>query len=323
MKSSDLISIIVPIYKVEKYIEKCIKSIVDQSYQNLEIILVDDGSPDKCPDICDKWAKIDDRIKVIHKVNGGLSDARNVGFTLSTGKYIGFVDSDDYIEKNMYEKLYVALKSENADLAICNLEKVQEDGNVLSMKSPIKNETCDNVQYLSKLASPSIPGWYYVTVWNKLYRREILEEIKFPVNKIHEDEFVIHEIIYKCKKIVSIDEKLYKYVQRNGSIMSTIPKVNTLDAVEAICARIQFFEENRLDELLEDTIKRLKYIYDERRFEMTQPKGKTEKRRAREIDSMFRNTYFKYDKTMSVKSKLKYYFPSIWKNVYLRHYKKQ
>ena len=123
----DLISIIIPVYKVEKYIYKCIDSVLNQTYKNLEIILVDDGSPDKCPEICEEYAKKDNRIKIIHKKNGGLSDARNAGLKVATGKYIGFVDSDDYIEKDMYQVLYNNIIKTNSDISIVNLKEVKEN----------------------------------------------------------------------------------------------------------------------------------------------------------------------------------------------------
>ncbi|MBR1540013.1 MAG: glycosyltransferase [Clostridia bacterium] len=128
----ELISIIVPVYKVEKYLDKCINSIVSQTYKNLEVILVDDGSPDSCGKMCDEWTQKDTRIKVIHKENGGLSDARNFGLDCAKGKYIQFVDSDDYIEKDMIEFLYKNLKENNADISICSNYMVDEE-NVINV----------------------------------------------------------------------------------------------------------------------------------------------------------------------------------------------
>ena len=122
------ISVIIPVYKVEEYISRCIKSVVDQTYSNLEIILVDDGSPDNCPAICDKWAEKDSRIKVIHKKNGGLSDARNAGMQIASGEFIGFVDSDDWISKEMYQLLYENMKENESDISACGVKLVWEDG---------------------------------------------------------------------------------------------------------------------------------------------------------------------------------------------------
>ena len=126
-----LISIIIPVYKVEKYLEKCIKSVLDQTYKNLQIILVDDGSPDNCGNICDNYAKIDNRIEVIHKANGGLSEARNVGLKVARGEYIGFVDSDDYVSNEMFENLYNTLISNDVDVSICNFYTVINNKNII------------------------------------------------------------------------------------------------------------------------------------------------------------------------------------------------
>ena len=127
----DLITVVIPIYKVEQYLDKCIQSIINQTYKNLQIILVNDGSPDNCGKICDEYALKDNRIEVIHKINGGLSDARNVGIGRAKGKYIGFVDSDDYIEKDMYENMYNLLEERNADVCICNFYNVIENNNII------------------------------------------------------------------------------------------------------------------------------------------------------------------------------------------------
>lgn len=134
----DLISIIVPVYKVENYLSKCLDSMICQTYKNIEIILVDDGSPDNSGKICDDYAKKDSRIKVIHKENGGLSDARNAGLKIATGKYIGFVDSDDYISVEMYEKLYNQAKKEDADIACCNYYRVKMEKNLIKELLEIK-----------------------------------------------------------------------------------------------------------------------------------------------------------------------------------------
>ena len=141
-----LISIIVPIYKVEKYLKKCIQSIMNQTYLNFELILVDDGSPDDCPMICDNYAKLDNRIVVLHKQNGGLSDARNAGLDVARGEYIGFVDSDDFIANNMYEKLLSGLLAEDADMAVCNFSYVDENYRFLDKRNlsmPVVNERLD------------------------------------------------------------------------------------------------------------------------------------------------------------------------------------
>lgn len=236
------ISVIVPIYKVEQYLCRCIDSILSQSYRNLELILVDDGSPDACPEICDEYRKRDSRVKVIHKENGGLSEARNFGIELATGKYIIFVDSDDYIDSMMIEKMLKALIESNSDLCICNINYVDENGAILGSQnkiSPIKNGVYSRNDILESLVNDGY--WFYVTAWNKLYKTDVFRKIRFRVGKYHEDEFIIHEIIDCCDRIVCIEERLYSYVQREGSIMNTTYSIRNLDGIEAKVERLFYY----------------------------------------------------------------------------------
>lgn len=237
----NIISVIVPIYKVEKYLEKCLNSILEQTYQNLEIILVDDGSPDKCPQICDEYASKDHRIKVVHKKNGGLSSARNAGIEVATGEYISFVDSDDYLHKSTYEEMLKLITKSEADICICNIEYVDEKGDLypIHFSSPIKDEELSANQFFQKLVEPC--EWYFVAAWNKLYKKEILDRKVFPIGKIHEDEYSIHHIIGKCNKIICTSKKYYYYVQRSGSIMSQRSINSTLDLTEAMLDRYNYY----------------------------------------------------------------------------------
>ena len=179
MSCKDLISIIIPIYKVEKFLDRCVESVVNQTYSNLEIILVDDGSPDNCPYMCDIWAQKDSRIKVIHKLNGGLSDARNKGLRISTGKFVGFVDSDDWIAPEMYERLFQSIIKEKSDIAACSVKMIWEN-NSQNSRMLVQQDNCilnrkDAQEALldeTKLKQP---------VWYKLYRKSIIEDIPFPV----------------------------------------------------------------------------------------------------------------------------------------------
>lgn len=242
MSTTPLISVIVPVYNVEKYITRCVESIACQTYSNLEIILVDDGSPDGSGKICDDFAERDSRIKVIHKSNGGLSSARNAGIDASTGQLIAFVDGDDYVSRKMYETLYNALAENGADMSICNCEFVDEDGKTIDGKnSEIKSEVLDKAQALERLNPLLYPYWKYVTAWNKLYKRELFGEIRYPDGKIHEDEFIIHRIIDRCSCVAVTEEPLYKYVQRGGSIMSDKPGDKHVDAVYAFLDRAEYF----------------------------------------------------------------------------------
>ena len=197
----DLISIIVPVYNVEKYIKKCIDSIINQTYKNLEIILVDDGSPDNCGKICDEYAEKDKRIKVIHKENGGLSDARNAGIKIARGCYIGFVDSDDWIDKNMYEKLYKTLKEKDADIACCKLIRYKNTIEKISKKFDGRIVEYDQRQYIKKFFKIDSQECVYYA-WNKLYKRQVIDKEQYPIGLTSEDVVGTYKALLKCKKII-------------------------------------------------------------------------------------------------------------------------
>lgn len=235
-----LVSIIVPVYKVEKYLEKCVNSILHQTYQNIEIILVDDGSPDNSGKLCEKLKSKDSRIIVLHKDNGGLSDARNYGLQYAHGSLVMFVDSDDYIHTNMVEIMYEKMNLDGTDLVICDYCKVDQFGKLLENRNEkdIESKIVNSDEMLNILCTEQ--GWHFVPAWNKLYKRKIWDELLFPEGKLHEDEYVIHKVIEKCKKISIIGDKLYYYVQRNGSIMNTITDRNRLDGTEALLERTEF-----------------------------------------------------------------------------------
>lgn len=235
----DLISVIVPIYKVEKYLDRCVESIVNQTYGDLEIILVDDGSPDNCPEMCDAWAEKDSRIRVIHKANGGLSDARNVGMAVAAGEYISFIDSDDWIAPRFYEKLLEAIKRDGSDIAACSVEMVWEDGSPSRMLTGEYNSVLDRHTAQAELlaeAKLKQPVWY------KLYRASIIKENPFAKGKYHEDVFWSYQAIGVAEKVSVIDYVGYYYWQRAGSIMGDGYSMKRLDAMEAVCARYEYFK---------------------------------------------------------------------------------
>lgn len=225
---NDLISVVVPVYKVEPFIEHCVSSIVNQTYKNLEIILVDDGSPDQCPKMCDEWARKDSRIVVIHKKNGGLSDARNAGMKVAAGNYIAFVDSDDWIEPLMYETLMKVLIVNKSDIVSCGFRKVQ--------KEELRKESSELqlVQYDAESALEAMiteKGMHQV-VWNKLYKRALVEEIPFEKGKYNEDEFWSYQVIGRAKKVTAIKNIYYNYFQRENSIINETYSLKRLDGLE-------------------------------------------------------------------------------------------
>lgn len=225
---NDLISVIIPVYKVEEYLDDCIRSVVDQIYQNLEIILVDDGSPDNCPAMCDAWTMKDKRIKVIHKPNGGLSDARNAGIDIASGEYIAFVDSDDWIEPDMYEKMLAALKKEHADICACSISSCYpEHRAVWGCRAYV---VTDSEQTLAMLYRDTA---YPVAAWNKLYRRELWDDLRFPVGRICEDTFTTYRLVHGANRIVQLPYALYCYRIRPNSIMTSQFSPKRMDEEEA------------------------------------------------------------------------------------------
>lgn len=234
------ISVIVPVYKVEAYLDKCVSSIVNQTYTNLEIILVDDGSPDNCPAMCDAWAEKDSRIRVIHKPNGGLSDARNAGMAVATGELMAFVDSDDWIAPDMYEHLYWRLTEDNSDIAACGVQMVWEDKKLCRMLTRAGSCVLNQEEAMRAIIEES---WLKQPVWYKLYKTDLIRDILFPMGKCHEDVFWSYQAVGSAKKVSVSDHVGYYYLQRGGSIMGAGYSLKRLDAVEAKVQRCAYIQE--------------------------------------------------------------------------------
>ena len=230
----ELISVIVPVYKVEKYLDRCVASIVNQTYHNLEIILVDDGSPDRCGEMCDVWAKKDDRIRVIHKINGGVAAARNVGIEQAKGTFLGFVDSDDYIASDMYEYLY----AHRVKGGVCSCGFIEIDERNRKKRKPdifhILPKEKYNFQEAAKFyvedevkqdfCKKSLQLGSYV--WTKLYDRNVFENIRFPTGETYEDISITLELMHKVSVFSMLPECKYYYVQRDNSIVHISGSVN-------------------------------------------------------------------------------------------------
>lgn len=239
---NDLISVVVPIYEVEPYLLRCVQSIIDQTYRNLEIILVDDGSPDNCGKICDELAGKDARIIACHKENGGLSDARNFGTERATGNYITFIDSDDYVAVDYIEYLYSLLVENNADISCCPMSKT--DGDIATYE---RNKSMPDVQLLTgKEACRQLFNrklyLTLVTAWGKLYKSEIAKQYPFPKGRVHEDEATTCKYYYVSKKVVVGNRCLYAYFQNPNGITKASPDILKPDAVWALAHRARFFE---------------------------------------------------------------------------------
>ncbi len=210
------VSIIVPVYNVASYLSKCVDSILSQSLQEIEVILVDDGSTDACGWICDQYAIQDDRVKVIHKANGGLSDARNAGIAQAAGEYIGFVDSDDYIERGMFEALYNACLEENTKMAACDY--AYEGGNTgqrISWSTGESARLSAEDFFRKVLQSPSATG---MGVWDKLYQRDLFQHAMFRKGILHEDTDILYRLVFQTDFIAYISQPYYLHCERKGSI---------------------------------------------------------------------------------------------------------
>lgn len=208
-----LISVIVPVYNAEQYLDECVQSIVNQTYSNLEIILVDDGSPDRCPDLCDKWARCDDRIKVIHKHNGGASSARNAALDIAAGEYIGFVDSDDYIDRTMYEELFNLIQSGMSNASCCVIHRFNSNSNCVKANNfaeCIEYNAIDavNAMFINKTDT---------SVCNKLFVSSAFAGIRFPEGETNEEFSVMIPILIESGGIICTDKVLYFYRVTEGS----------------------------------------------------------------------------------------------------------
>lgn len=238
----DLVSVVIPVFNVEKYLERCIESVLKQTYMNIEVILVDDGSLDKSGDICDQLAKNDQRISVYHKANGGLSDARNYGVKKANGQYITFIDSDDYIAPNYIAYLYELLQKYDADISCCCMVKTEDDHAEYRANTELPVEQ----QMTGYEASQALMGKLYmvlVMAWGKLYRSEIVKKFFFPIGKKHEDEATTYQYYYESKRVVVGNQCLYAYYQNAMSITHTIGRELNKDAIWALEHRARFFEE--------------------------------------------------------------------------------
>lgn len=235
-----LISVIVPIYKVESYLDKCVGSIVNQTYKNLEIILVDDGSPDNCPVMCDGWAEKDNRIKVIHKNNGGVSDARNLGIKVATGDYIAFVDSDDWLESCYYEVLVSITEKIDYDIVVCKYLKVYSTKDSCDVSKIGDTRVLDNHEAMEELV---LGKDLWQVIVNKIYKRDLISDVLFEVGKRHEDDMWSYQIIGKAMKIAVIDYEGYFYYQRPDSFICNSYNLQRLDVLEAKAQRQKYIEE--------------------------------------------------------------------------------
>lgn len=255
--TTSLISVIVPVYRVEKYLERCVKSILSQTYKNLEVILVDDGSPDQCPAICDACAEKDVRVKVIHQENKGLSGARNAGIDAASGEYLAFVDSDDYVSPHFIEELYQLLQDTGCAIGQCRFSYVKGDGLVEEGDSAFCIYRGESL--MEQLYGPEEKATCFVVAWNKLYRAELFKEtgIRYPEGRIHEDEATTYRLFHEAKKLAFLDRALYGYYTENGGSITSVFSAKRLQWLTAHEERIAFFKKNGYEKLLPAAYRKL------------------------------------------------------------------
>lgn len=247
-----LISVIIPVYNVEKYVSKCITSVISQTYTNLEILLIDDGSTDGSGTICDSYIQKDKRVKVIHKENGGLSSARNCGLAHATGEYIAFIDSDDYVKPNFIETLHKRLVTDNSDIAVCNFDRTDENGNIISefsLITPSEKKVLNQKEFWESFHDHSAVN---IVAWNKLYKKTIFDSVRYFEGHIHEDVFIIPEIIERTEKISFVVESLYCYLKRSDSIVGKVKNEHILD-IDKFLAELtlsEYFDKHNYIEFL-------------------------------------------------------------------------
>ena len=250
-----MISVIVPVYGVEKYLERCVGSILSQTFQDFELILIDDGSPDRCGEMCDRYAGQDARIRVVHQENRGLSGARNTGLGLAAGEYITYIDSDDRIEPKYLEVLYNNAVEFQAKVSVCayGLEwehKSRQGQNKQNESRQNKNqgeEVFHTVVYTGRQAAEKIvkeSARAMITAWGKLYHRDLKPLLVYPEGKTHEDEFVTYRVFYEAGRVAVSNQPLYRYLQRGGSIMNDGFREKRLDKIRALREAVTFFRDN-------------------------------------------------------------------------------
>lgn len=245
---NELISVIIPVYNVEAYIDECLESIVHQTYEKLEIILIDDGSTDSSGCICDDWAQKDNRIRVIHQPNGGLSKARNTALDNCSGSYICFVDSDDLLHLRTLEIMHKAMYDEAVAISCCGFNRFVDSHSVKEII--LENfETYDSTQAMQRINDIG------VTACAKMYRAELFMLLRYPIGRLHEDEFLIHRLLYLARKVTVTKSGLYYYRQRSGSITNTIGPKNLMDAVEAYQDRLHFIREKQWNDVEETVVR--------------------------------------------------------------------
>ena len=249
------ISVIVPVYRVEKYLPACIDSILNQTFTDFELILVDDGSPDRCPEICDETAKRDARVRAIHQANQGLSAARNAGIEAAHGAWLSFVDSDDFLAPDFLETLHDAAVRARADCALCGVQLTDEAGQKIGQLLSVADGVRTGRSILETLCRA--PEITYLVAWNKLYRRDVFQTLRYPVGMQNEDTYLAAELFDTVQTVICVSKPMYFYRQRADSIMHTAVTTRNLDRMWAFEHCFAYFEARGLEALMPDAEKKM------------------------------------------------------------------
>lgn len=306
------ISIIVPVYNVDAYLERCLDSIIKQSFSNLEIILIDDGSTDLSGDICDKYENMDKRVVVVHKKNEGVSVARNIGLSLAKGDYISFVDSDDVISYDMYDKLYNNIKKTNSDISVCNYMVFRDQP---SFDRDGEISVFDKKDALIDIISDGVITSF---LWNKLFKKEVLENIVFPSNKIYEDMYVMPSLIERINRLCFDNSRLYGYFKRDNSYVNTYNEKKNYNYLE-FCDNCYFYLSKY--DYLKSYLGNYRCFYIYSAFLQGAKSGCMEIFNSKYMDKyykIFRNDFKLLNKKVSLKRKMLFYTLYINKNIFYK-----
>lgn len=308
---NELISVIIPVYNVEKYLGRCLDSIIGQTYVKLEIILVDDGSTDSSGQICEKYRDKDSRIQVIHQKNKGLAGARNTGIDIARGKYIFFIDSDDFVDITTLERLLSLINKTDADMAVGQYSLYFESKEAAQTQYMGSYKIYSASEALSRLNDwRNEETTSLITAWGTLYKRKLFEDIRYPEGKWHEDEFVTHRLISKAKKICMSEDSFYFYRQHEESFMSKIDSHSQIKHIvlfDALQERADFFSKNYpqlLDGAVHHILREANSFYDIFCKERCWRKDSQIKQAVKDIVSRYRKYYFKYWSLLNIKDKI-------------------
>lgn len=307
-----LISVIIPVYNIENYIAKCIESVQNQTYDNIEIILVNDGSTDHSEEVCVSYAQIDERVTYLTKENGGPSSARNKGIDCAKGEYLFFVDGDDFIAPDTLEKLYERVVADHSQIVLCGVTRVGRDNRISELFEP-PNGVITGFEAL-KMAYGEDNGVLYCSlIVNKLYQRRLFTHIRFPEGKFHEDEATVYKLLDQCATVSLISEPFYYYLNRENSTMNLPYSVKQLDGIEASYHRYFYFKNKggQYNQLLIPEGKGFAAVYYRSKL-LFSPTSKKEKERVKVIDRMAREICFDNFKAWSLPRKIKLLAPKIY-----------